>query len=191
MAAGQPREQAEHARDVQTRLFEIIESTTDQAEQSRQVDELMAGDTAVADQIKSGLPMLNKPWYRYFATYDPAPTLEKLKIPVLALHGAKDIQVDPTQNMPANQAALRQGKKPDATVRVVPGVNHFSMTALPATSPSIPTSRRRSRPPFSRSSATGLKSTQNKRVGIRDAGVGSGEATVSVRRLLRPHPRVN
>jgi uncharacterized protein len=125
LAAGQSADDAQHSRDVQHRLFEIVEATPDQAEQDHQVDEFMAGDKEVAGQIKSALPMLNKPWYRYFAAYDPGPALERLKIPVLVLHGAKDTQVDPMQNMPANQAALARGKNPDATVRVVPGVNHL------------------------------------------------------------------
>ncbi len=125
IAAGKSTAEAETSREVQHRLLEIIESTTDQAEQRRKVDDLMSDDKPTADQIKSALPMLNEPWYRYFITYDPAPELEKLKIPVLSLHGSKDSQVDPLQNVPVIQAAFTRSKNPDASVRMVPGVNHL------------------------------------------------------------------
>ncbi len=125
LAAGRPIREAETSRQVQHRLLEIVESTTDKAEQASKVDDLMGDDKTTADYIKSSLPMLNMPWYRYFFTYDPAPELVKLQIPILALHGSKDTQVDPMQNMPAIQAALTRGKNPDATVRMIPGVNHL------------------------------------------------------------------
>jgi fermentation-respiration switch protein FrsA (DUF1100 family) len=128
LAAGAPTEQAETGRAVQRRVLEIVESTTDQAEQAAKVDDLMSDDKTTADVIKSGLPLLNTAWYRFFIQYDPAPALERLKIPVLALDGGKDTQVDPAQNMPAIQAALDRGKNADATVRLVPGVNHFFQT---------------------------------------------------------------
>ena len=38
---------------------------------------------------------LNARWYREFMAHDPAPDLAALTVPVLALTGAKDLQVDP------------------------------------------------------------------------------------------------
>jgi uncharacterized protein len=48
-------------------------------------------------------------WFRYFLSYDPAKDLEKVKIPVLALIGEKDIQVPPAENIEAIENALRRG----------------------------------------------------------------------------------
>ena len=47
------------------------------------------------------------PWFRYFLTYDPRPTLAKVTCPVLAIVGEKDCQVIPEQNLPEIEAALR------------------------------------------------------------------------------------
>ena len=38
---------------------------------------------------------LNAKWFREFLAYDPAEDLPKIKVPVLAMTGEKDIQVDP------------------------------------------------------------------------------------------------
>ena len=43
--------------------------------------------------------MVRTPWFRYFLTYDPRPTLAKVKCPVLALIGQKDCQVPAKENL--------------------------------------------------------------------------------------------
>lgn len=68
---------------------------------------------------------LHTPWFRFFIVFDPAAVWEKVKCPVLALNGGKDLQVDPVQNLPAIQAALKKGKNRDVTVRVFPALNHL------------------------------------------------------------------
>jgi hypothetical protein len=69
------------------------------------------------------------PWLRFFLAYDPAPALAKLKCPVLALNGAKDLQVIADQNVPAIKAALAQGGNKDATVEILPGLNYLLQPA--------------------------------------------------------------
>jgi pimeloyl-ACP methyl ester carboxylesterase len=67
-------------------------------------------------------------WYRWFIAYDPRPMLAKLKVPVLALNGDKDVQVVSKQNLPAIREALKDN--PDATVVELPGLNHLFQTAI-------------------------------------------------------------
>jgi pimeloyl-ACP methyl ester carboxylesterase len=69
------------------------------------------------------------PWMRFFLTYDPRPTLMKVRCPVLALNGSKDFQVPPKENLAAISAALKQGGNRDATVKELPGLNHLFQTA--------------------------------------------------------------
>ncbi len=64
-------------------------------------------------------------WFQFFIVFDPATVWEKVKCPVLALNGEKDLQVDPVQNLPAIQAALKKGKNKEVTVRILPGLNHL------------------------------------------------------------------
>ncbi len=76
-------------------------------------------------QIKAIL----SPWMRFFLTYDPKPTLMKVKCPVLAINGEKDLQVPPEENLPAIEDALKAGGNKDYTIKEMPGLNHLFQTA--------------------------------------------------------------
>lgn len=75
------------------------------------------------------------PWLRYFVSYDPAPMLSRVKCPVLALNGEKDLQVPAKDNIAAIQSALQKGGNRNFLVRELPGLNHLfqeSKTGLPS-----------------------------------------------------------
>lgn len=82
-------------------------------------------DEAIARQAAA----VTSPWFRHFLAWDPAPTIRKVKVPVLALTGSKDLQAAPGQNLPAIEAALAAGGNPDHTVKELPGLNHLLQTA--------------------------------------------------------------
>ncbi len=86
-----------------------------------------AGDTDVqADAIMQGT--LN-PWFRYAVSLDPRVALRQVKCPVLALNGTLDLQVDPEQNLPEIERALREGGNRDVTIQRLPGLNHLFQAA--------------------------------------------------------------
>ena len=66
-----------------------------------------------------------KPWLKYFITTDPADYWSKVKCPVLALDGDKDIQVNAAQNIPAIQSALNKAGNKNVTTKIIPGLNHL------------------------------------------------------------------
>lgn len=68
---------------------------------------------------------MNSPWMRWFLRYDPTPVLQRVSCPVLAVNGAKDLQVDPEQNLPAVAAALKAGGNKDFKTLELPGLNHL------------------------------------------------------------------
>ena len=68
---------------------------------------------------------LNTPWFSFFGKYNPAPALQKIKCPVLAIVGARDTQVDPKLNMPVIEEALKQGGNSDYQLEVLPNLNHL------------------------------------------------------------------
>jgi len=73
---------------------------------------------------------MTSPDYRALLTDRPAQTLAKVRCPVLALGGGKDVQVPPAaRNLAATAAALKAGSNHDATVRELPGLNHLFQTA--------------------------------------------------------------
>ena len=90
-----------------------------------------AGDP---DSLAAGaIRQLFAPWMRFFVTYDPRPTLQRLRCPVLAINGGRDLQVLPKENLDAIEAALKAGGVPHYTVKELPGLNHLFQTCTSCT----------------------------------------------------------
>lgn len=81
-------------------------------------------DAVIAAQVKSA----NSPWFRSFLTLDPRVALAKVRCPVLAIIGEKDLQVPPKQNLPEIEKALKAGGNKDVTVKELPSLNHLFQT---------------------------------------------------------------
>ncbi|HEU4766375.1 MAG TPA: alpha/beta fold hydrolase [Pyrinomonadaceae bacterium] len=64
------------------------------------------------------------PWMKFFLEYDPAPTMRRVKIPVLILTGSRDQQAVPEQ-VALMETAFKEGGNKDVTARVLPDVNHL------------------------------------------------------------------
>ncbi len=65
------------------------------------------------------------PWMQYFMKYNPTPTLEKVKCPVLAINGAKDLQVTPKENLEGIKKAVTKGGNKKVTTIELPNLNHL------------------------------------------------------------------
>ena len=77
------------------------------------------------DFVQLQINQITSPWMQYFIKYDPAPTLEKVKCPVLAINGEKDLQVPPKENLEAIKKALEKGGNKKATTKELPKLNHL------------------------------------------------------------------
>lgn len=75
--------------------------------------------------LKLQVQQIATPWMHYFIKYNPAPTLEKVKCPVLALNGEKDLQVPPKENLTAIKEALSKGGNKNVTAIELPNLNHL------------------------------------------------------------------
>lgn len=124
-AAGASQQQLAAAREAQSKFTQAVKDTPDSAELEKKLRVLLAGQPNADVEIRRVLT----PWFRYFFTYDPAPTLAKVKCPVLALNGEKDLQVIPDQNLPVIKAALEKAGNTDVTIVRLPGLNHIFQTA--------------------------------------------------------------
>ncbi len=82
-------------------------------------------DEQVVSAFANNYGLFHSKWWKFFLEHDPAKTLEKLSIPVLALNGEKDIQVDPVLNLPAIEAALKKSKSKNYKAIALPGLNHL------------------------------------------------------------------
>jgi len=77
-----------------------------------------------------GISRINAKWMREFLAYDPAEDLKRIEVPVLAITGSKDIQVDPA-DLEIMASLVRSEFEP----HVVPDVTHL----LRADSDPVPT----------------------------------------------------
>lgn len=92
------------------------------------------------DMITSTVDQLSSPWFQFFMQYDPRPTLEKVKCPVLAINGEKDLQVPPKENLSEIEKALKKGGNDKFTILEMPNLNHLfqnSETGAPSEYASI------------------------------------------------------
>ena len=80
-------------------------------------------------QVQALVEQTITPWMRYFLVFDPRPALEKIRVPVLALNGELDVQVDAEQNLTAIASARDKGGNRDVTVHRLPKHNHLFQRA--------------------------------------------------------------
>jgi pimeloyl-ACP methyl ester carboxylesterase len=84
------------------------------------------GSEAFIKQLSATMFM---PWMRYFLNYDPATTLTKIKVPVLALNGGKDVQVSAKENLAGFNALLTQAGNKNFKTLLLPNLNHMFQNA--------------------------------------------------------------
>ncbi len=77
------------------------------------------------DMIDMQINQITSPWMLYFIRYNPAPMLNKVKCPVLAVIGSNDLQVPSKVNLQAIEKALKKGGNKNFTVKEMPGLNHL------------------------------------------------------------------
>lgn len=87
------------------------------------------------------LAALRSDWYRELLLHNPAEDWARISVPVLAVFGGRDVQVDPEQNKAALQAALARAGNRDVTAVVLPEANHLfqvAVTGAPGEYPLLP-----------------------------------------------------
>ena len=128
-ASGVGHEAAEKKVDKNRAMFALIEREKDDAVLEKELRTQLAADEVPEGQAGTAVRQLTSPWLRYFLSYDPATSLRKVKCPVLALDGEKDLQVPPAQNLPAIRAALEAGGNKHFEIDEMPGLNHLFQSA--------------------------------------------------------------
>jgi fermentation-respiration switch protein FrsA (DUF1100 family) len=97
------------------------------------IKETLKSDTSI--EIPNGLTkeefisiqvnQISNPWIQYFIKFNPATVLEKVKCPVLAVNGEKDLQVPSNENLTAIKNALKIGGNENVTIKEFPRLNHL------------------------------------------------------------------
>jgi uncharacterized protein len=123
-ASGVPEAEIATAVAQQRAIMKIVASKHDEATARKEINAVLAGPSGELNEgLAPEIDRLLSPWFRNFARFDPRPTLAKVKVPVLALNGELDVQVDAEQNTVAIEKALRRNRK--AEVKRMPGLNHL------------------------------------------------------------------
>ncbi|CAN5510302.1 alpha/beta fold hydrolase [soil metagenome] len=121
-------------KSLQQKLFAVAKEN-DAAKKKLAVVDLEDG-LSIAEKaaVRAQMTMVTGPWFTYFLSYDPRPTLGKVKCPILALNGDKDLQVPARENLAEIARAAQAGGNLDVTVKELPGLNHLfqpAKTGLP------------------------------------------------------------
>lgn len=110
---------------LRSALSKVVETQDSRQELARTNGGKPMTSQQISDFVGRQVAMLASPWMRTFILYDPRPTLKKVKCPVLAIDGSRDLQVPPKDDLDAIQDALKAGGNRDVTVRELPGLNHL------------------------------------------------------------------
>jgi len=136
-AAGIPENEIQKSREINSKSFEIVINSVNidtlKADLRKFLAEAMKNYPDYAkpkgmtddDFISLQVNQITSPWMLYFIKYDPALALEKVKCPVLAINGDKDLQVPSKVNLPAIEMALKKGGNKQVTTKEFPGLNHL------------------------------------------------------------------
>lgn len=141
--SGMDAEEVKQAMDDQRQLLALImaqewdglkakllETGRQQIEALPEAQKKQIGDPEAFLQKQIDISMLNmQHWMHFFLLHNPADDWRQIKVPVLALFGGLDTQVDQAQNRPAMQAALTQAGNPDVTIKIYPEANHLFQQA--------------------------------------------------------------
>jgi len=146
-AMGVSEEDIAKNRQFNEKIFSLIKEVEDEKIIEEKLRQMFMADWAELNEeekkaigdpevyLKAQLQSLLSTWLKFFLTYDPKPTLSKVKCPVLAINGEKDLQVPPKENLSAIEEALIAGGNKNFAVKELPGLNHLFQTAqtgLPA-----------------------------------------------------------
>jgi pimeloyl-ACP methyl ester carboxylesterase len=138
-ASGVKEQDVAKAYALNSKLYAATAAETNPANLSADLEAVLAADEdgrkMSPAQRAAAIQQLSSPWLREFLVYDPIPALQNTKCPVLALNGEHDLQVPPTQDLPAIRKALQDGGNKDFQVTEIPGLNHLfqhSATGVPS-----------------------------------------------------------
>lgn len=140
-AAGAGPSEVQRKADAQRKIMKLVAAGADsaklhaelvrifRAEAMTSADGRMPPEREIEMRVAQQLRVLTSRPYASLVAYDPRPALLKLTMPVLALGGELDLQVDPTQNLPEIRTALMEAGNEYVTVTTLPQLNHLFQKA--------------------------------------------------------------
>lgn len=130
-SSGMGETMIEEKKQELSKMFNLIINVSDKTEKEQKLREIMLesipedqqNDEDVRKIIDAQVNQLLSNWMRYFMSYDPAIDIVKVKCPVFALNGQKDMQVDADTNLGRIGALLKSND--NLTLKKYPDLNHL------------------------------------------------------------------
>lgn len=125
-ASGAEKKEVAKAREINSLVYEIVAKAENQELAGEQIRGILREKAGMGDEaIEAQLRVLLSPSFRSFLLFDPRQVYPRVRTPLLALYGQKDLQVPGEENSAALQALLSKDAPVPQQVQIVRGVNHL------------------------------------------------------------------
>lgn len=122
---GIPEEQLEAIKEMNKGAYSIITSNKNTSLLKKELTNYYQPILQDKEMVDLYVAQLTSPWMKFFIGYDPSLILKDVKCSVLALNGAKDLQVPSLVNLEAIRSGLEKGGNLDFTIKEFPEMNHL------------------------------------------------------------------
>ena len=134
---GTPEPEIKRMLETNRKLFDAIVKSNDDTALKAELRGVLEGESEIKvpdgmtkeAYVDAQINQFTSPWVTYFLRYDPTRTLGKVKCPVLAINGSKDLQVPPKENLSAIQSAVQKGGNTNVTIKEFKDLNHLFQEA--------------------------------------------------------------
>jgi uncharacterized protein len=136
-ASGTSEDELELMSSINRKAFDIVLQNNDNTELKIKLTDYLMSESGKFPGSQKPQGMSDKdfvdmivtqtttPWMLYFIKHDPAPILEKVKCPVLAINGSMDLQVPAKINLEMIKTSLSKAGNQNVTIKELDGLNHL------------------------------------------------------------------
>lgn len=110
---------------VKNKKLSIDEKKTKVAVIIKKMNSLVSEDSSDENAIMESVEILFSPWMYYSLNSNPQDELCKVKVPLLALNGDKDVQVYSKDNLAGVEKAMKKAKNHNYKTMELKGLNHL------------------------------------------------------------------
>ncbi len=121
------------SRNRTSELIQILKTQSDKSVREQKLRALLTQSPSksfmIPQSIDDQVALFDSPWYKFQINYDPAPVLQSLNCPFLAIHGSQDPFVSPDKNLNGISKNLQLGGNEQYSIVKLKDVNHVFQDA--------------------------------------------------------------
>lgn len=122
-ASGASEQEVKETYETTKRICNLVAKEKDLEKLKAKIRPLIEKEDIPEAQVDAALQEYSSNWFRFFMAYDPVADWKKVKCPVLALNGSKDLQVPADENLRGIEKALKNNKQ--VKIMKMEGLNHL------------------------------------------------------------------